>query len=48
MLEVTCPVCGVDFEVPEGKGVGDILSCPYCRARLRLTLDDGEVVATGA
>lgn len=48
MLEVTCPVCGVEFEVPEGNGVGDIVFCPSCRARLRLTLEDGEVVATGA
>lgn len=48
MLEVTCPVCGVEFELPEGKGVGDLVTCPYCRARLRLTLEDGEIAAKGA
>ncbi|MCL4425618.1 MAG: sulfonate ABC transporter [Firmicutes bacterium] len=43
--EVTCPVCGIDFEVPGGKGEGDIVECPYCLAQLKLIEKDGKLLA---
>ena len=45
MVEVNCPVCGLDFEVPEGKGVGDIVVCPFCGAELKLVIKDGQLAA---
>lgn len=43
--EVNCPVCGIDFEVPAGKGEGDSVECPYCLAQLRLVKREGKLVA---
>jgi len=43
--EVNCPVCGIDFEIPAGKGEGDSVECPYCLAQLRLVKKEGKLVA---
>lgn len=50
MAEVTvlCPVCGLEFAVPEGKGAGDTVECPYCHVELVLKLEDGKLVAEEA
>lgn len=44
-VSVLCPVCGLEFEVPEGKGAGDTVVCPWCNAELRLMQENGELVA---
>ncbi|MDI6825441.1 MAG: hypothetical protein QME93_06020 [Bacillota bacterium] len=44
-MSVLCPVCGLEFEVPEGKGPGDTVVCPWCNAELKLVREDGELVA---
>ncbi|NLG85659.1 MAG: hypothetical protein GX489_00305 [Firmicutes bacterium] len=45
---VLCPVCDMEFEVPEGKGPGDIVECPYCGVQLVLAMEDGKLVAKEA
>ncbi len=44
-VNVMCPVCGLEFEVPEGKGPGDVVVCPWCNAELVLAQEDGQLVA---
>lgn len=45
LVQVMCPVCGLEFEVPEGKGPGDRVVCPWCNAELVLAEEEGELVA---
>ena len=45
---VLCPVCDMEFEVPEGKSPGDTVECPYCGVELVLKLEDGKLVAEEA
>jgi len=45
---VLCPVCGLEFAVPEGKGEGAVVECPYCHVELVLKLEDGKLVAEEA
>lgn len=44
-VKVMCPVCGLEFEVPEGKGPGDKVVCPWCEAELVLAEEEGKLVA---
>lgn len=44
-MNVLCPVCGLEFEVPEGKGPGDTVVCPWCGAELRLVQEGTELTA---
>ncbi|HHW17593.1 MAG TPA: sulfonate ABC transporter [Firmicutes bacterium] len=44
-MKVMCPVCGLEFEVPEGKGPGDKVVCPWCEAELVLAEEEGKLVA---
>ena len=34
---VICPVCGVSVDVPENAKNGDVIVCPVCYARLKIT-----------
>ncbi|HHY37704.1 MAG TPA: lysine biosynthesis protein [Clostridia bacterium] len=45
MRNVLCPVCGLEFEVPEDKGPGDKVICPWCSAELVLAISGGALVA---
>ena len=45
---VLCPVCDMEFEVPEGKGPGDTVECSYCGVELVLKTKDGKLVAVEA
>ena len=42
---VLCPVCNMEFEVPAGKGSGDVVECPYCFVQLMIKMEDGKLVA---
>ena len=43
----TCSVCGQENIVPEGAKVGDIITCPRCHAKLKLSKTaDGKWLAT--
>jgi len=42
-----CSVCGQENIVPEGAKVGDIITCPRCHAKLKLSKSaDGKWIAT--
>ena len=42
-----CPVCGQENIVPEGAKAGDIVTCPRCGAKFKLSKDkDGSWVGT--
>ena len=44
---VGCPVCGQENIVPVGAKEGDIITCPRCHAKLKLSkTKDGKWVAT--
>ena len=44
---VTCSVCGQENIVPEGAKEGDIITCPRCHAKLKLSkTKDGKWLAT--
>ncbi len=40
MVKVRCPVCGEEFEVKKGP----IVTCPNCKAPLRITVLEGGAV----
>jgi len=44
-MNVMCPVCGLEFQVPAGKGPGDTGVCPWCNAEPVLAREEGELVA---
>jgi hypothetical protein len=35
---VNCPACHRLFNVPAGKGEGDLLTCPFCATRMVLRI----------
>ena len=44
---INCPVCGQENIVPEGAKEGDIVTCPRCHAKFRLSKNkDGNWVGT--
>jgi mannose-6-phosphate isomerase-like protein (cupin superfamily) len=44
---VTCGVCGQENIVPDGAKVGDVIICPRCKAKLKLSkTKDGKWLAT--
>lgn len=45
---MVCLVCGLEFNVPEGKGPGDTVVSPWCNAELVLALKDGKLIAREA
>ena len=47
-MQVTCPVCNADFDVPEGAKEGDLVTCPICGAELKLFMEDGKLTAESA
>ena len=47
-MQVTCPVCNADFDLPEGAKEGDLVTCPICGAELKLVTEDGQLTAIAA
>jgi Zn-finger nucleic acid-binding protein len=45
-VSVMCPVCGLEFEVSEGKGEGDTVVCPWCHAELVPAREGGDQVTS--
>ena len=44
-MQVTCPVCNADFDLPEGAKEGDLETCPRCGAELKLVMEGGKLTA---
>lgn len=38
---VICPVCGVSVDVPQDAKNGDVIVCPVCYARLKISGNGG-------
>ena len=44
MVEIVCPDCSAEFEIPEDVIVGEIISCPDCGLDLKVAkLGKGKV-----
>lgn len=44
MLNVTCPECAVEFEIPENTELNEILVCPDCGVDLEVVSLDPPAV----
>jgi alpha-aminoadipate carrier protein LysW len=43
-MNVTCPECEANFDIPEDTTTGEILTCPECGAELELVSLDPPTV----